>query len=125
MNIELLELSSDGDMVKSEVFDFSPDFFIRLSKSDFSKLGISKKKKVSIDGENIELKLCEFSPFIRNSIVSFLEVLLVDVVTESMNNLGLSPSKNEFEEYTYDLKELARFITSIRITSYSHLNRVG
>ncbi|GAB7222840.1 hypothetical protein VoSk93_20560 [Vibrio owensii] len=125
MDIELLEVSTDDQVVESEIFSFSSEFFLRLSKSEFSKLGVSVKKVVKVDGESVEFKLCDLSPFIRHSIVRFLEELLVDVVTESLDSLGESPSKDEFEEYTYDLKELIRFIRTLRIARYTHLKRVG
>jgi len=125
MDIELLEVSTDDHIVKSEIFSFSSEFFLRLSKSDFSKLGVSVKKSLKIDGESIDFKVCELSPFIRGSIVRFLEELLVDIVTETLDRLGKSPSKREFEEYTYDLNELASFIRELRVEGYSHLKRVG
>ncbi|MDG2642660.1 hypothetical protein P7M58_24385 [Vibrio parahaemolyticus] len=125
MDIELLEVSTDDQVVESEIFSFSSEFFLRLSKSEFSKLGVSVKKVVKVDGESVDFKLCDLSPFIRDSIVRFLEELLVDVVTESLDSLGESPSKDEFEEYTYDLKELTRFIRTLRIARYTHLKRVG
>ncbi|GGY48699.1 hypothetical protein GCM10011297_22160 [Bacterioplanes sanyensis] len=125
MDIELLEVSTDDQVVESEIFSFSSEFFLRLSNSEFSKLGVSVKKVVKVDGESVDFKLCDLSPFIRDSIVRFLEELLVDVVTESLDRLGESPSKDEFEEYTYDLKELTRFIRTLRIARYTYLKRVG
>lgn len=82
MNIELLEVSTDDQVLESEIFSFSSEFFLRLSKSEFSKLGVSVKKVVKIDGESIEFKLCDLTPFIKGSIVRFLEELLVDIVSE-------------------------------------------
>jgi len=125
MNIELLEVSTDDQVLESKIFSFSSEFFLRLSKSEFSKLGVSVKKVVKIDGESIEFKLCDLTPFIKGSIVRFLEELLVDIVSESLDKLGESPSKDEFAEYTYDLKELARFIKMLRVSRHTHLKRVG
>lgn len=125
MNIELLNVSSDDQIIESEIFSFSSKFFLRLSKSEFSKLGVSVKKVVKVDGESVEFKLCELSPFVKGSIIRFLEELLVDIVSESLDSLGDSPSKSEFEEYTYDLKELTRFIRMLRVGEHTHLKRVG
>lgn len=124
MNIELISLSKDNEVKDTKVFDFTSNFFLKLSKSDFSKIGDSISKQIVIEGQNVDMKLVEFSQFIRETIIRFLEGMFVDVSIESFEKLGSSPSKEEFQEYTCDLKELNRLIICLRQTEYTHLKRV-
>lgn len=125
MNIELLEISKDNLMVSNETFSFSSALFLNLAKSEFSQIGVSKKMDVNLDGDIVNFKLCKLSPFIRESITRFLEVMLVDVSDECFENLGENPSKDEFLEYTYDVKELIRFIKALKKRKYNYLKRTG
>lgn len=125
MSIELYKISDENDVTESEIFDFTESFSVVLAKSDFSKLGSSVKKQIKIDEEEVVFKLIELSQFLRDVIVRCLESLLVDLVIECMESLGSSPSQEEFQEYTYDLKELSRFIACLKDAKYTHLKRVG
>jgi hypothetical protein len=124
MNIELLEVSNDNKILDNKTFDFSQHLFLLLSKSDFSKLGVSKNIKVKLDGEDVDLKICELSPFIRSTIIRFLEEFLVEILSERLEKLGDSPSSNEFKEYTLDLRELTILVKSLKNTKYTHLKRL-
>ncbi|MDN5418831.1 MAG: hypothetical protein L0G09_15485 [Acinetobacter sp.] len=124
MNIELISLSEDNDVKDVKVFDFTDDFYLKLSGSDFSKIGNSLSSQIVIEGENINMKLVELSNFIRETIIRFLERMNVDVSNEIFEKLGSSPSKQEFQEYTSDLKELNQLIIYLRKVKFTHLKRV-
>ena len=124
MNVELYEVSTEKNVLGCDIFEFSDDFFLYLAKSDFSNIRSAKAEKITIDDEPIELKLVYLSSFIRKVLIDFLQGELVNIVEECMSNLGDSPSKSEFKEYTEDLKELVRFIKALNLSKYSYLKRV-
>ncbi|UNW06314.1 MULTISPECIES: hypothetical protein [unclassified Acinetobacter] len=124
MNIELISISKNTEVNAIKVFDFTPNFFLKLSKSDFSQIGDSVTKQLVVEGEIVDMKLVEMSQFIRDTIIRFLEKMYVDLSFESFEKLGSSPSKEEFQEYTCDLKELNQLIIYLRETEYTHLKRV-
>lgn len=107
------------------IVELSDDLFEKLAKSEFSQMGISKKRKINLDGELIEVKAVELTPMIRDSILVYLKNLLTNDLQNNLEKLGNSPSTNEFRDYTLDLKPILELIRLIETDTYTHLDRTG
>lgn len=125
MNIQTLAIDKNGKVLEIRVFEFSDDLFLHFAKSEFSKLGVSVKTSVVIDEEHLEQKLVQLSPFVRQALAGYLKDYLVDLLKESLEKMGNSPSKIEYQEYTVDLKVIPDLIRCIESNKYTHLNRMG
>ena len=125
MNIQTYVVDENGKVRKTRVFEFSDDLFLHFAKSEFSKLGSSVKTRVIIDEEHVELKLVQLSPFVRQALAGYLKDYLVDLLKESLEKMGTSPSKIEYQENTMDLKVIPDLIRCIENEEYTHLNRMG
>ncbi|MGP5328181.1 hypothetical protein [Pseudomonas helleri] len=125
MNIQIHVVDKNGKVLETRVFEISDDLFLHFAKSEFSTLGASLKTPVVIDEEHVELKLVQLSPFVRQALASYLKDYLVDLLKESLEKMGGSPSTLEYQEYTMDLKEFPDLIRCIENDKYTHLNRMG
>lgn len=125
MNIQTYVVGKNGKVREMRVFDFSEDLFQHFAKSEFSKLGVSVKTPVVIDEEHLELKLVQLSPFVRQALAGYLKDYLVDLLKVSLEKMGSSPSKLEYQENTIDLKVIPDLIRCIENEEYTHLNRMG
>lgn len=125
MNIQTYVVDKNGKILETQVFDFSDNIFLHLAKSEFSKIGSSAKTTVVIDEENVELELVQLSPFVRQALAGYLKDYLVDLLKEYLEKMGSSPSKSEYQEYTFNLKVIPNLIRCIENVKYTHLNRMG
>lgn len=114
--------SISADCVVVQVSDI---LFSTLAKSDFSQLGESRKAKIDLDGEVVELRLVKLTKIIRQALITFLSELVIDTLQDSFSHLGDSPSPSEYREYTSDLKTILEIIQYFRDTSFTHFNRTG
>jgi len=108
-----------------KIVDVSDDLFWMLAKSEFSQIGNSKKVKINLDGEMIEVKAVGLTSFIRKTLLDYLKEFLVKVLKESLNKMGSSPSSMEFADHTFDLRSILELIEALENPSFTHLNRIG
>ena len=123
MDIYFYKIKNNA-VLNSQSVELSDELFLKLSKSEFSQIGASKKIKVKIDEDEIELGLVELSSKLRSFFLIFLKDLLVEVLSDSFDKLGESPSKDEFFDYTCDPKSILNLIECFQNQEFTHLNRI-
>ncbi|MCA4963596.1 hypothetical protein [Pseudomonas sp. Y24-6] len=125
MNIQIHVVDKNGKVLKTRVFEISENLFRHFAKSEFSTLGVSRKTPVVIDEELVELKLVLLSPFVRQALTGYLKDYLVGLLKGSLEKMGDSPSRLEYQEHTKDLREFPDLIQCIENDEYTHLDRMG
>lgn len=104
--------------------ELSEDFYEWLAKSEFSKIGESLSKTMTIDGEEEVLPLVELEPDNRSKLRNFLIEEIVGESDRMLAKLGDSPSKNEYQTASYKLRKLQELRKCLENKNYLYLQRV-
>ncbi|MEJ1931526.1 hypothetical protein WDZ92_14845 [Nostoc sp. NIES-2111] len=86
--------------------DVSEDFYEWLEKSDFSKIAKPQEIEMKPDGEAVKTSVILLEGGNRRKLSDFFRDVIVQESDDVLNKLGSSPSKQEYEDATYRLKQL-------------------
>jgi len=111
------------DKEEAEVVEVSAEFYEWLAKSEFSKIGKSRKKEMKSDGEPVKVSVIELGVINRRKLSKFLRDAIVQEDDEMLNRLGNSPSTQEFQDATAKLIMLQNLRKSIENEHYKYLQR--
>ena len=120
--LDLIFYSAQGEA--PHYIELSEDFYEWLAKSEFSQIGESVSKTITIDDEKEELPLVELEPDNR---LKFRNFLIEEIVGESdrmLARLGDYPSKNEYQAASYKLRKLQELRKCLENQNYLYLQRV-
>ena len=106
-----------------EVVEILPEFYNWLIQSEFSKIGKSEEKEMTGDGEVVKVPVVlleggnrrKFSDFFRDAIVQESEGML--------NELGASPSTQEYAKASFRLKTLLNLCKFVENEKFKYLSR--
>jgi hypothetical protein len=101
-----MEISFYGKRGAIDHVTVSDDLFIRLAKSEFSKIGRSRPTPISLDGEKVKLPLVALSKGVRTSLGRFLVCLIAEEVERLIDRCGTRPTGREVEPFLRDLESL-------------------
>lgn len=100
------------------------DLYEWLAKSQFSKIGKSRKTKINLEGEEESLDLVKLSKDNRKKLRNFLLEAISEESDSVLSQLGDSPSKQEYESVTYRLRKLQDMRKCVENGKYVYLQRV-
>jgi hypothetical protein len=106
----------------------SEPFYEWLLHTDFSEIGISRARKIAIDGEEIELRVVDLDKGNIRNRQRFREFLVEVIVQEAnimLQHLGDAPSQKEYQEATYKLRKLQQLRTCIEDENYQFLQKAS
>ncbi|MCL1475847.1 hypothetical protein [Argonema antarcticum] len=99
-------------------------FYEWLAKSEFSKIGKTRKTKIKIEGEEENLELVKLGKDNRKKLRNFLLEAISEESDSVLSQLGDSPSKPEHQAATYRLKKLQELRKCLENAKYQYLQRV-
>lgn len=106
------------------VVEVAEDFYEWLAKSDFSGIGKSVVRKITIEGEAEKLPLVQLGKSNRKKLRDFFLESISQESDAVLTKLGDSPSKKEYQDATYRLRKLQELRKCIENESYQYLQRV-
>jgi hypothetical protein len=104
--------------------EMSEDFYEWLAKSEFSKIGKSVPRNISIDGEDEKLPVVELDRDIRQQFRNFFRDVIVWESDNVLAKLGDSPLKEQYRAGTYRLRKLLDLLKCVENENYQYLQRV-
>jgi hypothetical protein len=104
--------------------EMSEDFYEWLAKSEFSKIGKSVTKNISIDGEDEKLPLVELDRGIRHQFRKFFRDAIISESDNVLTKLGDSSLKEEYRAATYRLRKLLDLLKCVENENYQYLQRI-
>jgi hypothetical protein len=111
------ELPPEYVEVPEEVYEW-------LARSEFSKIGESIEKKISIDGEEEALPVVELDLTNRSQLRLFLLEAVAEESDTLLVQLGEFTNKEEYEQITYRLRKLQELRRTVENPKYQYLQRV-
>ncbi len=102
----------------------SDGLFLRLAKSEFSKVGKSKARTISLDGDMVKLPLVSVTKRIRTTLERFLVCFIAEEVERLIDRLGTRPTGRDIEPYLKDLQSLIQLSRAVANVKVSFLQRV-
>lgn len=104
--------------------ELAEDTYEWLTKSDFSKIGKSVPRKISIEGEEEKLPLVKLGKDNRKKLRDFFLEAISQESDVLLTKLGDSPSKIEYQDATYRLRVLQELRKCVENEHYHYLQRV-
>jgi hypothetical protein len=101
----------------------SDNLFLRLAKSEFSKIGRSKVTSISLDGEKVRLPLVALSKQLRTNLGRFLVCFITEEVERLISRCGTRPTGREVEPFLRDLESLIQISRAVTNEKASFLLR--
>ncbi len=102
--------------------EVSDALYERMARTDFSKIGSSEDRAISLDDEMIDVRLVTLTPVIRRCIEFALVELLINIVEERITD-GLNLAQEKYEKYCRDEYALLQILRSIRDEGFTHIGR--
>jgi hypothetical protein len=112
--------------------EVSESLYEWLARSEFARVGQSKIRSLSLDGEPLELSVVdleretrqELATFLRNQIIEESDRVLGELEEVRWPSVGLGPSKSEVQEMTYRLRKFQELRKCVENPTYEYLQRV-
>jgi hypothetical protein len=102
--------------------EVSDTLYEHMARTDFSKIGSSEDRAISLDDEMIDVRLVTLTPVIRRCIEFALVELLINIVGERIMD-GLNLAQEKYKKYCRDENALLQILSSIRDESFTHIGR--
>ena len=152
MSLDITFYSKNGEA--SDTIEFSEQFYEKLIKSDFLKIGKVRQFEIEIDEEkstieaidleeineekgkitNIQRLIDFFKEQIfnekkgkitnRQRLIDFFKEQIVEESKNMIEKLGDAPSKYEYEKQSYSLKKFHEILASVEDKKHDYLERV-
>ncbi|MFM8296548.1 MAG: hypothetical protein ACKN9E_18660 [Microcystaceae cyanobacterium] len=106
-----------------ELIEVSDSFYKWLAQSEFSEIGASRETDLTIDNEQCSLNLVNLKNGNRKRLRDFLLEAIQKESDKMLNDLGDSPSKEEYQNATYTLRKLQEILKIINNPDYSYMER--
>jgi len=106
-----------------EAVEVTEDIYEWLIKSDFSKIGKSRTRKIKIEGEEEKLDLVQLSKGNRKKLKLFFSEAIVRESITARDQLGDSPSTKEYQAGNYRLWKLQDLLKCVENEKYQYLQR--
>ncbi|MFE1746497.1 hypothetical protein [Coleofasciculus sp. H7-2] len=103
--------------------EVSEEIYKWLTKSEFSKIGKSRKTKIKIDEEEESLPLVKLGKENRRKLRAFFLEVISQESDTLLNQLGDSPSKQEYQNATSRLRKLQELRKCTENENYQYLQR--
>ncbi|NJK77179.1 MAG: hypothetical protein HC849_25845 [Oscillatoriales cyanobacterium RU_3_3] len=104
--------------------EMSEDVYEWLAKSEFSKIGKSVTRNVSIDGEEENLPLVELDRDIRQQLRNFFRDAIICESDAVLTQLEDAASKEDYRSVTYRLRKLLDLLKCVENEKYQYLQRL-
>jgi hypothetical protein len=108
-----MEISFYGKRGAIDHVTVSDDLFLRLAKSEFSKIGKSKITSIYLDGEKAKLPLVALSKGTRTNLGRFLVCFIAEEVERLIDQCGTRPTGREVEPFLRDLESLIQISRAV------------
>jgi hypothetical protein len=118
-----MEISFYGKRGAIDHVTVSDDLFMRLAKSEFSKIGKSKGITISLDGEKVKLPLVTLNKGVRTNLGRFLACFIAEEVERLIERCGTRPTGREVEPFLRDLEALIQISRAVGNDKASFLLR--
>lgn len=108
----------------SATIELSDEFYEKLAKSDFAEIGKTLKKPIKTDDEEVEMEvidLCKGRITNRQRLIEFCKEEIVQESRIMFEKLGDSPSKEEYNQYSSDLRQLHEILKHLEDSQYHYL----
>ncbi|MEB3885506.1 hypothetical protein [Lyngbya sp. CCY1209] len=112
------------DINRVNTIDISDDFYEWLAKSEFSKIGVAEKKDIEIDGEPEQVDVVVLDWETRRKYSDFFRDEIVKEGDKVLEQLGDSPSKEEYSPFYSRLKLLQDLRKQIENETIKYLGRL-
>src|SRR5262245_42603173 len=109
-----MEITFYGRARVIEHVTVSNDLYLRLARSEFSKIGKSRNTAITIDGEKAKLSLVSLSNRVRTNLERFVICFIAEEVQRLIERAGTRPTGREVEPF---LKDLASLLQILRVLS--------
>lgn len=107
-----------------EIVEVTEDFYKSLYESDFSKIGKSVPRILTIDDETVKLEVVQLTKNNRQKLKMLFLEGIADESDRVISMLGSSPSKQEVHRMTSRLAQLQELRKCIDDDRYQFMQRV-
>ncbi len=104
--------------------EVSESLYEWLAHSDFARVGQSKIRSLSLDGEALELSVVDLEQETRQGLATFLRDQIIKESDRVLGELDEVRSKSEVQEMTYRLRKFQELRKCVENPVYSYLQRV-
>ncbi|WP_342596775.1 hypothetical protein VKI21_12735 [Cyanobacterium aponinum UTEX 3222] len=126
MSLDITFYGKNGE-VKPSTIELSEDFYKKLIESGFSEIGTSAKIKIKIDDEETEINAIDLEKgkiTNRHRFIDFFKEEIIEQSKNMLDSLGDSPSKEEYQTYSYPLRKFQEILSYLENNKYHFLERV-
>ncbi len=115
----------ENTVPESEVaIDLFEEFYEKLAKSDFTEIGKNLRKKIKSDDEEVEIEVIDLDKGTitnRQRLIDFLKAKIIEESRTMLEKLGDSPSKEEYNQHSGDLRKLHEILKHLENPQYHYL----
>jgi hypothetical protein len=108
-----MEISFYGKHGVIDHVTVSDELFIRLAKSEFSKIGRSKVTPICLDEERVRLPLVALRKAVRTNLGRFLVCFIAEEVERLIDRCGTRPTGREVEPFLSNLESLIQISRAV------------
>jgi hypothetical protein len=104
--------------------EVSESFYEWLARSEFSRVGESQVRSLSLDGEDLDLAVVDLGRETRQGLASFLRDQIIEESDRVLGELDEVRSKDEVQAMTYRLRKFQELRKCVENPVYEYLQRV-
>ncbi|NJM47474.1 MAG: hypothetical protein HC860_16000 [Alkalinema sp. RU_4_3] len=103
--------------------EVSESLYEWLARSEFSRVGESQVRSLSLDGEDLDLAVVDLGRETRQGLASFLRDQIIEESDRVLGELDEVRSKDEVQEMTYRLRKFQELRKCVENPMYDYLQR--
>jgi hypothetical protein len=115
----------ENTVPESEVMiELSQELYENLIKSDFVEIGKTLKKTIKSDDEEVEIEVIDLDKGTitnRQRLIDFFKEKIIKESRTMLEKLGNSPSKEEYDQYSSNLRKLHEILKHLEDHQYHYL----
>lgn len=124
MSLDITFYGNNGE--SPATIECTPEFYERLIHSDFAEIGISHQRKTEIEGEELKYEAIDLNKgkiSNRQRLIDFFKEEIVEQSRLMLENLGESPSKEEYQQQSYPVSKLQEILQHLENPKYCYLSK--
>lgn len=124
MTLDIAFYKENTDPESEVAIALSEEFYEKLAKSDFAEIGKTLKKKIRSDDEEVEIEVIDLDKgkiTNRQRLIDCFKEEIVEATKTMLEKLGDSPSKEEYNQHSSDLKKLHEILKHLEDSQYHYL----
>lgn len=124
MTLDITFYQKNTDTESAATIELSEEFYKNLAESDFAEIGKNLKKTIKSDDEEVEIEFIDLDKGTitnRQRLIDFLKAKIIEESRIMLEKLGDSPSKEEYNQHSGDLRKLHEILKHLENPQYQYL----